>query len=366
MTPFGVPWDDLDSQALVRFLRGVGRDGEAITWEAKGDHERSDLRDETVEDAVAGMANGFYVGYVVIGAAWEEGSSRWQLTGLKRPRGTELGTWLDQVIDSIRPRPVVHIKPLECESGPGAVIRVRPLAVPPAITSKGRLLIRTAKRTVPVTDPGEVRHLFERGERALERARSEAAQAANHSRTMPFDSRFSPSVTIGLAASGQPQDIDRAIYRRSFLDWLRAEFLGWDNQADGRGLQSRMPPDRVYFWHPSDFGSQVGATAFGAVFLTLWAAAERDRGLTWAIDGKLRDIWSFGGRITARLGGHGPTFAFAQLNHDEGAVVPLRWKTEGPEPSSTEIEAAVRYLRRVRGDAAVFEPDDSSGSGEPW
>ena len=114
------------------------------------------------------MANGFYVGYVVVGAAWDKRAGRWRLRGLKHPKGDELATWIDQVIDGVTPRPPVEIKPLECDEGPGAVIRVQPLAVPPAITSGGRLLIRTAKRTVPVTDPGDVRRLFERGKEPVE------------------------------------------------------------------------------------------------------------------------------------------------------------------------------------------------------
>jgi len=366
VTPFGVPWDDLDAPALIRFLDAVGQDGEGITWEAKGDDVQGAIRAATVEDAVAGMANGFYVGYIVVGAVWDKGAGRWRLTGLKHPKGDELATWIDQVIDGVTPRPPVEIKPLACNEGPGAVIRVQPLAVPPAITSSGRLLIRTAKRTVPVTDPGDVRRLFERGERMLERARTEATNGANWSRSMPFDSRFSPSVTIGLAATGQARDIDRAVFRQGFLDWLREEFVGWDRRVVRRDLESHMWTDRVAFWNRADHGSQIGVTTAGAVFLSYWAGADRDLGLRWAIDGKLDDMWTLAGRITARLGGHGPTFAYGQINHEGGALANLRWKAERPEPAKSEIEAAVRHLKRFRGDPAIFEPEDSSGSGETW
>ena len=304
------------------------------------------------------MANGFYVGYIVVGARWDK-SRGWRLSGLVHPKGVELATWLDQVVDGIRPRPVAQIKPLKCETGPGAVIRVQPIAVAPAITSKGRLLMRTAKRTVPVIDPGEVRRLFDRGEQALARARDEAVDAANRSRTMPFDSRYSPSMTLGLASAGRVRDTDRAIFRRSFLDWLREEYLRWDETVLRGDLQSRMPSDHVVFWNPADSGSQVGVTLSGAVYLTIWRAADRDRGLDRAIGGALRQMWVLGGRSISRLGGHGPTFAFGQFGYDSGAIAELRWETERPEPSDAEIEAAFRYLRRIRGDPAVFEPDDS-------
>jgi hypothetical protein len=364
MTPFEVSWDELDTEAVARFLQGVGRDDEAITWEAKGDDPRGVLQPDSVEEAVAGMANGYYVGYVVIGANWRGGA--WHLAGLAQPKGVELATWLDQVVDRIRPRPITEIKPLVGKIGPGAVIRVQPIAVGPAITSKGRLLIRTAKRTVPVIDPGEVRRLFDRGEHALARAREHAIYAANRARTMPFESPYSPSLSVGLASAGRVADTGLAIYRRSFLDWLREEYLGWDGDAQRGDLQSRLPPDRVTFWNPADRGSQAGVMASGAVYLTIWRAADRDVGLDVAISGELQRMWGFAARTVSRLGGHGPTLLFGQFGYGTGAVAALRWRTERPEPLDTEVEAALRYLQRIRGDPAVFEPDESSGSGVSW
>ena len=354
-TPFGIPWERIGEDELRAFLADDPEEG--LTWEAKGDDDQGSFPRDRFRDAVAGLANGLEVAYVVVGASWSKGRKRWSLRGLRDVPGGEIASWLDQLIDEVTPKPRVVIKPLKGDDGPAAVVQVFPLPVPPAM-HRGRLLVRTSGRTVHLTDPIEVRRLVERGERAIERARSDAVAAAHVSRAMPFESPYSPSVTIGLASTGRRVDVDRQVFRESFGEQIRDMFGRWEVRPLGRRkLKRQMWHDRVAVWKQDDHGSQAGAMTSGAAFVTWWSGAERDRGLDFAIEGLLDRMWLFAGEIVTELGGSGPSFAYVQVNMP-GSVVDLTRTTAAPVPSSREIAEGRRYLARRRGDE-VFEPEEA-------
>lgn len=353
-TPFGALWEQLHEQELRSFLEQAPKE-EGLNWEAKGDDDRGRFPRDGFRDAIAGMANGHSVGYVLVGASWDSSRNRWALSGLRDVPGGEITSWLDQLIDAVKPRPHVVIRALAGETGPAAVAQVFPLAVPPAMTG-GRLLIRTSGRTLSLTDPTGVRQLIERGEAALERAGRDSVHAANCSREIPFESPFSPSLTIGLAPTGRRDDVDRHVFRKSFVARFRDMFIDWESRGVGlHGPHWSMAPDRVRFWKQAEHGSQAGALTSGASFVTWWSGAERDEGLDIAIGGLLERIWMFAGSIVTELGGYGPSFAHVQANLP-GAVAALIRRTEAPTPSSEEVEEGVRYLARRRGEE-VFEPE---------
>jgi hypothetical protein len=353
-TPFGHPWEKLGGDELRAFFADAPKD-EGITWEAKSDDDRGALPRAKFREAIAAMANGFYVGYVVVGAAWKDPDGPWALVGLRQPPGIELTAWLDQLVDGVKPRPHVEIRRLEGDVGPAAVVQVLPLPVPPAITG-GRLMVRTSGRTIALDDPGEIRRVVERGKQALDRARTDSVLAANVSRGIPFSSPFSPSVSIGVASTGRPDDVASRIFRASFVEKLRQSFVPWETRGIRRNLRSQMQPDRVVFWVEADSGSQAGALTSGAAFVTYWAGPDRDKGLDEAIDGLLARIWTFAGSIVSDLGGHGPSFAFVQANYPRG-LAELARSTDEPVPSPGEVDECARHLARLRGDQDVFEPE---------
>src|SRR5215218_10247486 len=101
---FRVPFTDLALADVRAFLDDAGDEG--ITWEAKGPDPRNidtPLEPRLLERAACGLANSIG-GYVILGAAQDANTRRWNLPGI-RLKGGEPGTWIDDVIGSLRPRP---------------------------------------------------------------------------------------------------------------------------------------------------------------------------------------------------------------------------------------------------------------------
>ena len=93
-TPFGFSWDDLDEDAIAQFFADAPKD-EGLTWEAKGDDDRGAFSRDGFREAVAGLANGTLVGYVVVGAEWQrpEGPGGWWGFTDRRPMSCRRG-WI--------------------------------------------------------------------------------------------------------------------------------------------------------------------------------------------------------------------------------------------------------------------------------
>lgn len=82
---FDVPWEDLDADAVERFLAQAG--DESLTWEAKGGGDR--LRPDTVRKSACGFVNAIG-GYLIVGAERDE-QGQWTLPGVAF-RGEEPAT----------------------------------------------------------------------------------------------------------------------------------------------------------------------------------------------------------------------------------------------------------------------------------
>jgi predicted HTH transcriptional regulator len=137
---------------------------EGLTWEAKGSHEP---RPEQVRKAVSGFANAIG-GTLILGA--ERDGAHWRLEGAAF-RGGEGSTWLSSVIGGLSPPPRCSIRvfPTATEGQLVALVAVEPIDVPPCM-SGGSVYVRVSGRTVPVTDPAQMRSLLERGDAARKRA----------------------------------------------------------------------------------------------------------------------------------------------------------------------------------------------------
>jgi hypothetical protein len=87
----------------------------------------------------------------------------------------EPGTWVDDVVETIRPRPKTDSRVWELDDDCAvAVVQVEPVAVPPCMTAGGQIYERTSGKTVRVTDPLVLARLNERGTAATQTARDGA------------------------------------------------------------------------------------------------------------------------------------------------------------------------------------------------
>ena len=52
---FDVPWNDVDLEQVREFFANAGEEG--VTWEAKAEDERGQLRPDSIRKAACGLAN---------------------------------------------------------------------------------------------------------------------------------------------------------------------------------------------------------------------------------------------------------------------------------------------------------------------
>jgi hypothetical protein len=214
---FRVPWEDLGLDDVRAFLADAGDEG--IRWEAKAaDPRRPDAKidPDLVRAAMCGLANSMG-GYVIVGAIRDDETKKWSLPGVVFPGG-EPKTWVDDVAESLRPRPQIgepHVWELE-QNRAAAIVQVEPVAVPPCMTAGGQIFERTSGKTVRVTDPLVLARLTARGDGARTAARSGARGAFRSVSTgaLRSDNR-GVIVMLGLRATGYEPDIASRLFRES-------------------------------------------------------------------------------------------------------------------------------------------------------
>jgi hypothetical protein len=200
MTPFGASWEDLDLDHLRDFL-GEPRN-EGLTWEAKG----GQIRPEHVREAVCAFGNSILGGYLVLGASQDRATGAWTVGGWQPP--TEPETWVGDCLGNGGVSPVPsHLVKAWSHGGSlwVAVVNVRPVAVPPCLTSSGEVWERLSGKSVRVnrTDFGGDSIAW----RKMESWQSTAAAVRSSGGIRPssgsgpsgWSSRRSPSGVIGSA-----------------------------------------------------------------------------------------------------------------------------------------------------------------------
>jgi hypothetical protein len=148
-TPFGIAWEHLELHHLRAFLAD-GPD-ESLTWEAKG----SNVRPEHVRRTICAFANSDLGGYLVLGVSRDGPSGPWRVGGWTPT--SEPSTWVEDCLANggVRPRPSIDVRPWPINDGPErvAVVAIRPVAMPPALTAAGEVLVRLSGSSHRVTDP---------------------------------------------------------------------------------------------------------------------------------------------------------------------------------------------------------------------
>ncbi len=229
-TPFRVTWERLDLPDLRAFL-AEGPD-ESLTWEAKG----PDVRTEHVRRAVCAFANSELGGFLILGAARAGPTAPWTVGGWT-PK-TEPALWVEDCLANggVRPRPSIDIRAWSIGDGPErvAVVAIRPVAVPPALTAAGEVLQRVSGSSQRVTDPVTLRELFTRGREAEHRAAKLVEDGIK--RLWPNDAQGRRSVyAVCLATPALPDDISLRLFREAI--GLR---LGTRSRGGSAGRRSTL------------------------------------------------------------------------------------------------------------------------------
>jgi hypothetical protein len=264
---FRVPWERVELDDVRAFLEAAGDEG--IRWEAKAADPRepdTEITPSLIREAVCGLANSFG-GYVIVGALRDRETREWSLPGVVFPH-KEPGTWLDDITESLRPRPKVDAQVWHVDGGrTAAVAQVEPVAVPPCMTAGGQIFERTSGKTVRVTDPLVLARLTERGDAARKDAESGAMQGARYvsDGSLRSDNR-GLIVTLGLRATGYEPDIAARLFRESTSDRLKAiiaAHLRRDRDTPNTRASMRMQVLQESVSAFTDHGSRVATPAGG-------------------------------------------------------------------------------------------------------
>ncbi len=249
--PFDRQWPELEVHDVQQFL--VSAEDEGLTWEAKTDGAER-VRPASVAKAVCGFANSDYGGYLLLGAAREDGA--WVLSGLE-PREPDLTTWASSAISAgVRPLPRWDVKTYSLENGRNcAVIRVWPAVDGPRLANSGILYLRVSGATIPVTDPALIERLWRRGQAALDRAEMLAKRDIDLLIPGPAPTERDITLKVTVVPVTGAEDIAGTIFRLSYAQKL------WDL------LITHVPPDPVQFLRRDgligqDFISQWAVSGF--------------------------------------------------------------------------------------------------------
>ena len=374
-SPFPVPLSALTVEHLRAFLAEA--DEEGVTWEAKADgpaDKGKGLRPEHVRNGVCALANQIG-GHFIVGAAVraDAGEHVWDLVGVGI-KDRDSGLWLDRAIRGLRPVPRYRHKVFDLAEGRwAAVVEVEPLTQTPCMTSDGQVFERVSSESLRVTDPVRLAALFTRGERARERAETQAARAAQ-TLHRAGGQPVGVGVTLGLAAASYEDDIGSRLFHSRFRDQLDEAFeqrlFTELSQHRPHPSQSRHAIRQSYVQRAYGFNST--GKPFSEV--TWRVRAQWDGGvaisaaLTGSIlkHGSLFDMvllpaWRLAADLVGALGGYGDARlhlaievrAIAAHLGDfyrglPGSVELTRW-AEVDEPSGDLIGSVQRELQRAAG-----------------
>jgi len=313
VTIFGVPWQELDLEAVGRFLQDAG--AEALLWEAKG----TDLNRGEIREQVCGFANSHEGGYLILGATEETGT--WRLDGVAFP--PDPPAWISDVIGNgtVTPYP----DGLDTKAWPAgdgrhvAVVWIPPTPTPPCNT-RGRVFERVSGKTVPVTEPLRLAALFDRGDAARkaaeEKAQLMATWAINRANGEPRAQIYT-QFGLGLAATGYQADISSRLFSHHFeqrvLSSMTTVLTHDPTSRDIRWpIRGDMAQDhRSFATYPQDeLGTLWVATVSwnGGVGM-FWSRGGRQGGVELACGDPLREAWLCLEEILSMLGAQGPAIS---------------------------------------------------------
>ncbi len=397
----GASWDELERSHVENFLAEAGDEG--LTWEIKGDAHRGVWpRREQIEKAVSGFGNSHLGGVLILGAERKDKRKPgWALDGLEPPKGTESQIALGRAIRGVRPTPPFRIKVWATQEGrEAAVIWIRPVDRPPAITRDGRVFERTTGETEPVRDPAMLSRLFAAGEGAAQQAEEKALRGAraalgvsatqlvygevlNWNNATPNQGR----VGVGVAATAYESDIGGRLFRASFaalidriaksqLVCIRA--IGPESpdyylsRQTRESIVARLDPS-IGLDHANRFAIRAGWEGSVGVACLLPEGTSLD----FLCDEVLRPAWTVASRLVLGLGGTGrlhlALFGSGPMQHGHAwpsVKRPVRrWldlsgteESEGFQIPLDDLSYVMDELRRTGGEERWNDDDRSSSS----
>ena len=381
---FRVPYEALRLDDVRKFLSDAGNEG--ITWETKGprpDRPDDPLHPRHIREAACGIANSLG-GFIILGATQAESGGEWSLPGV-RINHPEPGTWIDDVIGTLRPRPRIRdpqVWPLDNGRLVG-VIEVEPIAVPPCMTPGGEIYERTSGKTVRVTDPLVLARLMDAGVAA--RVRAEAGTVAAIEGLRPWTQDKSVNVYVTLCATGYNEDISRRLFADATptdpamahrIDDIVSAQLKPDRYHQGPSAISRIVRQdaHIHFTGPGAFANDPKGGDHLWVVRCAWdgsagvrcAGNEPDIGIDLLLGDLIVPAWHVASEIVPLLGGIGPAHLRIDIldgfNLLGAHMGPLRWPRtvvqrwlDDPAPSDEVVESIRRELLRAAGHTA-WEP----------
>lgn len=232
VTPFGVDWDSLELAHVLAFL--AQSEDESLIWEAKG----GEITPHHVRQAVSGFGNSELGGVLILGVTRDRATREWVPDHWEPPE-REAQLWITNCLarGGVRPRPWTGVKPWDVDGGGQiACVAVAPAAMPPILTSAGQAWERTSGATVKVTDPADLRRLFERGRAAAERAASIAVAAAKELFEIEL-TREAHAAVLAFAAPSVPGEMTGVVFRRTLVDIVVAHAKDLLREDTAPGLQ---------------------------------------------------------------------------------------------------------------------------------
>jgi hypothetical protein len=342
------------------FLADAERD-EGFTWEAKADHAKGRLSPHDLQKTACAFANGRDVGVLIVGA--HLGISSWEFPGLVQNYGS-LRQWLDDVIrKGLRPVPDYDIRVFQRTStrGPAALVRIRPVAVKPAVTRWGGIYVRTATSSVPLDDPTEIARLFSAGVAARERAATLTGLAGNQPLEESTEGLGSYAQAFGVAL--RPVEFDRdviaRIFRQSFVEVELPGTMSTGLNLSARQLViTRVRSDRVTGWvDHEDLRLTFEVLVDGVVRVAAWVGREFGAAEGLALAQRSWADWlNVLGELSCAIGGRGETHVQAIIFTSKRSSNAKIWAA-GPQLDESERGRLQRILVRGLGHKE-YEPED--------
>ena len=357
---------DIRVADIEGFLAAAEED-EGLNWEAKCDDPQglNALGKNDIRKAVCAFANGRVNGVVIIGAEYDKRAKEWRLPGLRKPPVIPLRRWLDQVIrDGLTPVPEYDLRTFRSEPGRGPVafLRIRPLAIKPAVTSGGGVYVRTMAQSIPLKDPALIADLFKEGEATEDRAEKLAERVMNPQmvpEALAGLGTYRTGFRICVCPVGGPDDFSTRVFRRHFAEQTMPDAV---KTAYRRGLWTAQ----IYVTPKSDrlvamFDDNVrivaeviaeGALAVSMIPPSAYSPADAIALLERGFDQE-RGLLEC---LAAGLELRGPAFVMYEVLSGSKFALSQQWTDGSPVPTVADVAAAIRDLKRGYG-VPEWEPD---------
>ena len=276
----------------------------------------------------------------------------------------EAPTWVSSIVrDDIRPAPAFDVRSFDVGGGKVAIVRVDPLATPPAIT-RGTIYERVSGQTVPVREPLGLADLYQRGNAARERAERTATQAAFDVSVHGTNTRdYLPrhlQIALAVAATGNPPDISSRLFTRAFAAAVETTLRTTVGGGPSPTIAVRPTQEAVI----GDMRGNDPRISGCALALARWdgsvavyrVQAVEDTNIDSVTNVFIRDAWQAAADLADALGSNGPGWLVLRVGgamfppHADSSLLPRLARGPVDLAVDDELLASIgRELNRVAG-----------------